>query len=69
MTEEGTTETLVLAARLFYSDAEFSLQGFNSSSVKEVLFGTVNTTELGGPLFIMPRTSVAGVILEGSYEP
>jgi hypothetical protein len=66
--EDGVKETLVLAAQLFYSPPggaiEFELQGLEGS-VKEVLFGTVNTTEAGGPLFIMGRTSVAGVILEG----
>jgi hypothetical protein len=54
---------LILAARLFYNDVEFELEGVEGR-VKEVLFGTVNITEAGGPLFIMPRTSVAGIIME-----
>lgn len=65
--EDGMAETLVLAAQLFYSPSggavESELQGLEGT-VKEVLFGTVNTTEAGGAMFIMEKTSVAGVILE-----
>jgi hypothetical protein len=43
---------------------DFELKGLNGT-VKEVLFGGVNATEAGTPLFSMERTSVAGVILEG----
>lgn len=63
--EDGVTETLVLAANLFYGGTEFELEGVNGT-VKEVLFGTVNVTESGGPLFILPKTSVAGVIIENA---
>jgi hypothetical protein len=69
--EDGVQETLVLAAQVFYNFAgvptgtvDFELKGLNGT-VKEVLFGGVNTTEAGSPLFSMERTSVAGVILEG----
>lgn len=63
--EDGVEETLVLAANLFYGSTEFELEGV-SGTVKEVLFGNVNITESGAPLFIMPRTSVAGVIIENA---
>lgn len=59
-------ESLVLAAYLFYGNTEFELDGLPEGTVSEVLFGEVNVTESGGPLFIMPRTSVAGVIIEHS---
>jgi hypothetical protein len=69
--EDGVQETLVLAAQVFYNFAgvptgtvDFQLMGLNGT-VKEVLFGGVNATEAGTPLFSMERTSVAGVILEG----
>lgn len=61
--EDGVGETLVLAARLFYNDVEFELEGVEGR-VKEVLFGNVNITETGGAVFIISRTSVAGVIFE-----
>jgi len=69
--EDGVQETLVLAAQVFYNFAgsptgtiDFELIGLNGT-VKEVLFGGVNMTESGSPMFSMERTSVAGVILEG----
>jgi len=35
-----------------------------SGTVRELLFGNVTKMQDGQPLFFMPRTSVAGVILE-----
>jgi len=69
--DDGVQETLVLAAQVFYNFAgvpsgtvDFEVMGLNGT-VKEVLFGGVNITESGAPMFTMERTSVAGVILEG----
>jgi len=67
----GKDEILVFAVNQNYgpNDAGPSWNGIFtlancSGTVKEVLFGNVTTMKDGQPLFFMPRTSVAGVILE-----
>lgn len=64
--EDGVQETLVMAARLFYvGNVEFTLEGVEGT-VKEVLFGDVTAMDGGGATFLMPQTSVAGVIFENA---
>lgn len=66
----STTEVLVIAVNQNYGPIDnsgwngvFTLANY-SGTVKEVLFGNVTMLNDSTPLFQMPRTSVAGVILE-----
>ena len=67
----GKDEVLILAANQLYGPndagpswtADFALANY-SGTVKEVLFGNVTALKDGTPFFQMPRTSIAGVILE-----
>lgn len=59
---DGSQETLVFAVNQQYSPVTFTLPSINGT-IKEVLFGNVtgvnNTAQ-----FIMPRTSIAGVVIQ-----
>ena len=67
----GKDEVLVFAVNQLYGPNDagtswapaFALANY-SGTVKEVLYGNVSKMEDGQPLFQMPRTSVAAVILE-----
>ncbi|ORX39556.1 hypothetical protein BD324DRAFT_648197 [Kockovaella imperatae] len=63
----GKTERLIMAVNAQYGRGEeswtFGLQDF-LGTVKEVLYGNVAKGPNGEPVFMLPRTSVAAVILE-----
>lgn len=63
----GTTETLVFAVNFNYPatgvDGIFTMPNI-TGTVSEVLFGDVTVQDDGTPLFSMPRTSIAGVIMK-----
>ena len=67
----GKDEVLILAVNQNYGPnddqlsytADFALANY-TGTVKEVLFGNVTALGDGTPFFQMPRTSIAGVILE-----
>jgi hypothetical protein len=65
--ENNTHETLVMGSNFNYiasgTFTTFSLANV-TGTVKEVLFGNVTKAEDGSALFSLPRTSVAGVILQ-----
>ena len=67
----GKTETLIFIVNQLYGGNDsgdsyrniFSLANY-TGRVKSVLYGNVTSSGDGGPIFTMPRTSIAAVILE-----
>jgi hypothetical protein len=66
----GKDEVLVMAVNQAYGpiddptwQAVFALANY-SGTVKQVIYGNVSAMSDGTPLFQMPRTSIAAVILE-----
>ena len=63
VSESNGTETLVLAVNWSYNTLTFNLDD-DYGSIKQVLEGNVTAGDNGAPLFVMPRTSIAAVILQ-----